>query len=60
MVRTAKRAGLFVVVLGALGVVGQGCLSRPVISSNPDTVTNFSKVVADKAIDKVDLLFVDR
>jgi hypothetical protein len=39
-----------------LGLVN-GCLTRPVVATNPITNTNFSKTVPTGAIDKVDLLF---
>src|ERR1700756_594330 len=58
MFRTLKRGGLVVGVLGALGIVGAGCLTRPVESTNPDTKTNFTSVVHNQAVDKLDLLFM--
>jgi hypothetical protein len=58
MFRTLKRGGLVVGVLGALGIVGAGCLTRPVKSTDPDTKTNFTSVVKNQAVDKIDLLFM--
>src|SRR5581483_589558 len=40
-----------------LGVIGAGCLSRPVEHTDPNLKTNFTAVVENKSIDKVDILF---
>ena len=42
----------------ALVVVEASCLDRPVISRNPLTQTNFTTVVNDTTVDKIDILFV--
>jgi hypothetical protein len=52
VVKTAVSVGF----VGALGVAA-GCLSRPVTSQPPTTKTNFTAVVRQASIDKVDILF---
>jgi hypothetical protein len=42
----------------ALSAAAASCLTRPVTNASPDTNTNFTKVVHNEAIDKVDILFV--
>ncbi len=42
--------------VGMLGVFG-GCLNRPVTSKEPTLKTNFTAVVRQAAVDKVDILF---
>ena len=54
---TIKHGLLLASVVAGLGVFGAGCLTRPIASSEPETKTNFSNVVTNQAIDKVDLLF---
>jgi hypothetical protein len=56
--RLGRHGALAVVAVGSIGVIAQGCLTRPVESSNPTTSTNFTTTVNNKAIDKIDLLFV--
>ncbi|HEY1693265.1 MAG TPA: hypothetical protein VGG39_13950 [Polyangiaceae bacterium] len=49
------------VIAGALtttGLLGAGCLSRPVTNASPVTNTNFTAVVHNESVDKVDLLFM--
>ena len=41
----------------AAGVLGIGCLTRPVVQQEPTTKANFTAVVKQQAIDKVDILF---
>jgi hypothetical protein len=53
----AKTALVAFGLMSALGVVGAGCLSRPVKPGDPTTKTNFATVVRSTSIDKVDLLF---
>ncbi|HXX69862.1 MAG TPA: hypothetical protein VEK07_21960 [Polyangiaceae bacterium] len=50
--------GAFVasVVLG-LGIVASGCLTRPVTSTSPQLTTNFTSVVQNQVVNKVDILF---
>lgn len=43
-------------VLG-LGAIAGGCITRPISSQSPSTKTNFTAVVRQAAIDKIDLLF---
>ncbi len=49
-------AGLFFAGVAA-GILGIGCLTRPVAQLEPTTKANFTAVVKQQAIDKVDLLF---
>jgi hypothetical protein len=44
-------------VVTSFAVVGVGCLTRPVTTSEPTTKTNFTSVVRNQVIDKIDLLF---
>lgn len=50
-----RLAGLLGLV-GSLGALAEGCLSRPAINQEPTTKTNFTAVVRQASIDKVDLL----
>jgi hypothetical protein len=45
-------------VVGGLGIVGAGCLTRPVVSNNPVTNTNFTTVIQNQSVDKLDILFM--
>jgi hypothetical protein len=45
-------------VLGSLGVVGAGCLSRPVETFIPGVKTNFTTTVTSKSVNKLDILFM--
>ena len=47
-------------VVGGLSVIGSGtgCLTRDVVHSDPTTKQNFTTVVKQQSIDKVDLLFM--
>ncbi|HEX3343977.1 MAG TPA: hypothetical protein VHS09_05360, partial [Polyangiaceae bacterium] len=47
-----------VTVFGVLGILGAGCLSRPVTNASPSVQTNFTAVVHNQSVDKVDLLFM--
>jgi hypothetical protein len=58
MIRSLKRGSVVVTVLGALGILGAGCLTRPVTNASPTTKTNFTTVVHNQTVDKVDLLFM--
>jgi hypothetical protein len=58
MFETLKRGGIFVAVLGSLGIIGAGCLDRPVETFIPNLKTNFTTTVENKAVDKLDLLFM--
>ncbi len=56
MFRTIASGAAGAAVCVVLGLV-EGCLTRPVAPTNPDTVTNFTTSIPAGAIDKVDLLF---
>jgi hypothetical protein len=58
MIRSLKSGSVVVTVLGVLGVMGAGCLTRPVTNAAPQTKTNFTTVVHNQTVDKVDLLFM--
>jgi hypothetical protein len=56
-----RRSGFGLTVLRALaltGVVGVACLTRPVETWNPNLKTNFTNVIHQNAVDKIDLLFM--
>src|SRR5579863_4748339 len=44
--------------LGVLGIVGAACLTRPVETAAPQQSTNFTNVLHNTAVDKIDLLFM--
>jgi hypothetical protein len=54
--RIVSGVTLAVATCGVLGLV-DGCLTRPVVSENPITKTNFITSIPQGSIDKVDLLF---
>ncbi|MDP9033184.1 MAG: hypothetical protein M3O50_00110, partial [Myxococcota bacterium] len=58
MNRSLKHGVVLVGVVGALGAIGAGCLTRPVEHSDPSLKTNFTSVISNQAIDKIDLLFM--
>ncbi len=55
--RRMKQGVVAGLLLCGMGVVGAGCLSRPVEHTDPVLKTNFTAVVENKTIDKVDILF---
>ncbi len=57
MNRRMKHGVVAGLVMSGLGVAGGGCLSRPVEHTDPKLKTNFTSVVNNKTIDKVDILF---
>src|ERR1017187_3640449 len=57
MNRRIKQGALVAAVVAGLGVLGSGCLSRPVETAPPKLKTNFTNVVHNQVIDKIDLLF---
>jgi hypothetical protein len=57
MNRRVKQGLAAAVLVGGLGVTGAGCLSRPVEHADPNLKTNFTSVVENKVIDKIDVLF---
>jgi hypothetical protein len=58
MIRTFKVGSAAATLFGVLGILGAGCLSRPVTNASPQTQTNFTAVVHNQSVDKVDLLFM--
>jgi hypothetical protein len=44
--------------IALVGVVGAACLTRPVETWNPNLKTNFTSVIKNQAVDKLDLLFM--
>jgi hypothetical protein len=52
-----KHGAALAFVVTSLAVVGPGCLTRPVTTSEPTTKTNFTSVVRNQVIDKIDMLF---
>jgi len=57
MNRRIKQGAFVAAVVTGLGVLGAGCLTRPVESSNPNLKTNFTNAIQTSVIDKIDLLF---
>jgi hypothetical protein len=57
LVRCARGTSVFALTLGFLAFIAGGCLDRPVVPGEPTTKTNFTTQVAEKAVDKIDLLF---
>jgi hypothetical protein len=53
-----KSGALAFAGLSWLGIIGAGCLTRPVSNSNPITKTIVGLTIQDRAVDKVDLLFM--
>jgi hypothetical protein len=58
MNHTLKHGSAVATVLGVLGILGAGCLTRPVSTEQPSINTNFTAVVHNQTVDKVDLLFM--
>jgi hypothetical protein len=58
MNRTFKAGSTAVTLFGVLGILGAGCLSRPVTNAAPQVNTNFTAVVHNQSVDKIDLLFM--
>ncbi len=56
IVSRAGRIALMGSMVMGLGVVGVGCLSRPVAIQEPTTKVNFGTTVRQQAVDKIDLL----
>jgi hypothetical protein len=52
-----KHGAMLATVVGSFVIVGAGCLTRPVTTAEPTTKTNFTSVVRNQVIDKLDLLF---
>jgi hypothetical protein len=58
MNRIVKNGAIVATVLSSLGIIAAGCLTRPVVNANPITKTNFTTVIQNRAVDKLDLLFM--
>src|SRR5579863_4044909 len=58
MTRTIKLGSTIATVVGVLGILGAGCLNRPLTNASPTTQTNFTAVVHNQSVDKIDLLFM--
>jgi hypothetical protein len=56
--RKIVKGVLAAAMVSGLGVLGAGCLTRPVTHQEPTTKTNFTAVVKQQAVDKIDLLFM--
>jgi hypothetical protein len=56
IVSRAGRIALMGSMVMGLGVIGVGCLSRPVAKQEPTTKVNFGTTVRQQAVDKIDLL----
>ena len=52
-----KQGTVLAAVVAGLGVVGAGCLTRPLATGEPTLKTNFTVSVTNSVIDKVDMLF---
>src|ERR1700685_4646802 len=57
MLRRSVQCGSLVAVIGGLGVIGAGCLDRPVVTANPQTKTTFGGLLAENSVDQLDILF---
>src|ERR1019366_10607817 len=57
MLRTIVQFASAVGAVCGVGVIGAGCLDRPVTASGASTKTNFTASVTQSSIDKVDILF---
>jgi len=58
MNRTSKVAATMLRAAALVGLVGAACLTRPVVTWNPNLKTNFTNVIHQQAVDKIDLLFM--
>ena len=58
MNRGMKQGAVLVAIVAGLGTVGAGCLTRPIEHQDPTTKVNFTTVVHNQAVDKLDLLFM--
>ena len=56
--RIARQSSTVVSILGLVGAVAGGCLTRPVVSNPPVTNITIEASVFNRTIDKIDLLFV--
>ncbi len=58
MIRIFKHGAIVATLVGGVGIVAAGCLTRPVVSNNPVTNTNFTTVIQNQSVDKLDILFM--
>jgi hypothetical protein len=58
MSRRFEHGAAWVAVVGGMGIVAAGCLTRPVVSHDPVTFDIFKAVVENHSIDKLDILFM--
>jgi hypothetical protein len=57
MLRRIMQVGMLITAVAGLGVVGAGCLDRPLVTAEPTLKTNFTTKQTTNNISKVDLLF---
>ena len=58
MKRGITQGVVLAAIVAGLGTVGAGCLTRPIEHQDPTTKVNFTTVVHNQAVDKLDLLFM--
>jgi hypothetical protein len=58
MSRRFKESAALVRAATVLGVVGAACLTRPVVTADPNLKTNFTNIIHSVAVDKLDILFM--
>ena len=58
MNRRWMEAGVLIRAVAVLGVVGAACMTRPVVTASPNLKTNFTSVLHNQSVDKLDLLFM--
>jgi hypothetical protein len=58
MSRRFKESAALVRAAVVFGVVGAACLTRPVVTSDPNLKTNFTNIIHSVAVDKLDVLFM--
>ncbi|HEY4013003.1 MAG TPA: hypothetical protein VGM06_06680, partial [Polyangiaceae bacterium] len=58
MSRRFKESAALLRATVVLGVVGAACLTRPVVTADPNLKTNFTNVIHSVAVDKLDILFM--
>jgi len=57
MNRRIKQGAFVAAVVTGFGILGAGCLSRPIYTAPPNLKTNFTTSIQTSVIDKIDLLF---
>jgi hypothetical protein len=58
MSRGFKESVALLRAVAVLGVVGAACLTRPVVTADPNLKTNFTSFIHSAAVNKLDLLFM--